>query len=95
MLDSDVGYVLVENKETGHQAIKLTNDPYSGIMFVYGKVELNDDSPTLKFEYEMIEDIDTVYNKEAFEKYIGDLLVELIQYGLENNDITYTGGVDE
>ena len=71
---------------------KLPPTPKSFVVFAW---PVNTDSPTLKFEYEMIEDIDTVYNKEAFEKYIGDLLVELIQYGLENNDITYTGGVDE
>jgi hypothetical protein len=99
--ESTIQYVLVENQETGHQAIRLTEGPYSSIMYTYGKVEFEDpDSfevtpPKIKFEYEIIDDMNIKYNKEAFENYIGDLLVELLRHGIENNDITYTGGIDE
>lgn len=102
MMNEDViPYVLVENKETGHQAIRLTTGPYSSIMYTYGKVEFEDPDlfddtpPKIKFEYEIIEDYGIKYNKETFEHYIGDLLVQLLESGVENNDITYTGGIDE
>jgi hypothetical protein len=32
---------------------------------------------------------------KPFEKHIGDVLQDLIHKGIEENNITYTGGVDE
>jgi len=97
-----VGHVVIEQKSTGIEAIKLTDDPYNGIIFTYGKVSLpsveefmETGEAKLAFEYEIIDNAGIEYDKVEFEQYLGDFLVELIDFGMQNNDITYTGGVDE
>jgi len=90
----------VQNKRTGMEAIRLTEEPYAGIIYTYGKVSFDEDNDndkaTIKFDYEIIDYAgkqlsDTV----PFEKYIGDILVELIHHGIAENNLTYTGGIDE
>ena len=50
----------------------------------------------LAFEYEILDYNDkTLVKMEPFETYIGKILEELIHQGIEENSITYTGGVDE
>ena len=91
-------HVVLENKHNGTQAIKLLEDPYSGIIISYGKVsfDTNEEDAILKlnFEYNIHEDCGYDYDKVELENYLGDFLQELILYGLTHNDITYTGGVD-
>ena len=36
-----------------------------------------------------------VYTKEELDKQVGDLVLQMIVTGLENNDLIYTGGTDE
>ena len=88
-------FVVVENKITGHDAIKLTSGPYSGIIYSYGGVSFNeqDDTCKLNFEYEVHES-EIEYVKSEFEHYIGDLLQYIIMEQLQNNNITYTGGTE-
>lgn len=88
---------VVESKESGINAIQLLDPPYNGIIFSYGKVEfpedkMDDETCTLSFEYDIIEDNGKAFDIEEFEKYLGDFLVELIMYGLTKNEIVYTGG---
>jgi hypothetical protein len=90
-------YVVMENKHNGLQAIKLTEDPFSGIMYTYGKVTIGDDeeTATIHFEYEVLEWADkALTDKEPFEKYIGDILTELLHEGVRDNNLTYTGGTE-
>ncbi len=92
-------YVVVENKQ-GFDAIKLTENPFEGIIYTYGKVSFDEDSVNdvikLKFDYEILDYANkTITNKEPFENYIGDILQELIHEGIENNNLTYAGGIDE
>lgn len=90
-------FVVVENRKTGHDAIKLTSGPFQGIIYSYGKVEFDeqaDGTCKLKFEYEVY-DSDNDYNKEEFEFYAGQLLEFIIMDELQRNNITYTGGIDE
>ena len=92
-------YVVVENKHTGYDAIKLLDDPFSGIIISYGKVEFEEDDANdtlrLKFEYEIHDKAGKDFtNLKPFEKYLGDLLQELIHEGLKENNLTYTGGID-
>jgi hypothetical protein len=90
-------FVVVENRKTGHDAIKLTSGPYEGIIFSYGKVsfdEQEDETCKLNFEYE-VHDNHIEYIKPDFEFYIGELLQFIIMDELERNNITYTGGIDE
>jgi hypothetical protein len=89
-------FVVVENRKTGHDAIKLTSGPFQGIIYSYGKVKFEeqpDGTCKLKFEYE-IHDSQVEYIKEEFEFYIGELLQFIMAEELQQNNITYTGGID-
>jgi hypothetical protein len=98
-------YKTVQNKHTNVEAIKLLEHPYEGIIYSYGKVELFEeagDHLRIKFEYDIIEDpYESANNNRGgfdskeFENYIGDILQELIHLGIEKNNITYTGGIDD
>ena len=102
MTMNNLRYITVESKTTGLEAIKLLEDPYSGIIFTYGKVSFEEDDPNdhlkIKFDYDILYDpLDErkEFVKEDFEQYIGDLLQELLHKELANNNVTYTGGVDD
>ena len=93
-------YTVLESKIDGLQAIKLTEQPYEGIIYTYGKVEFVEDEAndklTIKFDYEVHDwNNKSLGNKEPFESYIGDILQQIIHEGIEENSLTYTGGVDE
>lgn len=79
--------------------LELTETPYQGIIFSYGgvsfKEDVDQDKLTISFEYDIHRDINSPYDKKEFEQYIGDLLQELIMYGIHKNDIVYTGGTDD
>ena len=92
-------YVLLESKYDGKEALQLTCEPYSGIIFSYGKVSFTEDEENsvlkMHFEYEIHDRANKVFDVKIFENYLGDLLQELIHEGIEENSLTYTGGVDE
>lgn len=97
---TDLPIVTVESLSSGLEALKLTSGPYEGIIYIYGKVDLDADEEKdqvfVKFEYEILDYADKgISDPKAFETYIGDILTELIHRGIAENDITYTGGVDE
>jgi hypothetical protein len=92
--------VVMENKANGMQAIKLTEEPFEGIIYTYGKVEFKEDEGkdkiNLAFEYEILDmNNKGLTDMKPFEIYIGKILEELIHIGIEENNISYTGGVDE
>ena len=106
MTQSNLRYVTVQSKTTGLDAIKLLEEPYSGIIFTYGKVSFDVDEPTdhlkIKFEYDILFDPAESPNNERkglnhkdFEQYIGDILQELLHQEIEKNNVTYTGGIDD
>lgn len=91
---------VMESKSTGLQAIKLTEGAFEGIIYTYGKVEIKEDEANdkinLAFEYEILDYADKgMTDMKPFELYIGKILEELIHIGVDENSITYTGGVDE
>lgn len=91
-------HAVVESKSSGISAIKLLEEPYSGIIFTYGKVSFDEDDVNVKlkinFEYEILDSASKEWDKELFEEYLGDFLQELIRDGIEQNNLTYTGGTD-
>ena len=99
-MKNNLPIVTVKSKTDGLEAIKLTEGAFEGIIYTYGKVEFEEDEENdtvrLKFDYE-IHDYNnkTITDKAPFETYIGDILQELIHKGIEENSLTYTGGVDE
>jgi len=74
--------------------IKLTDGPYAGIVYKYGRVQLieEDDSLRVRFEYELEDGSKLDSN---FVQHIGPILTELIEHGLIKNSLVYTGGIDE
>ena len=94
-----MSYVVLESKHDGLQAIKLTEEPYEGIIYSYGKVDFVPDEEneklTIKFDYEIHDRNDKDFDEQVFEAYIGYILEGLIIEGVENNSLTYTGGIDE
>jgi len=73
--------------------IELTEGPYEGIIYKYGRVELieEDDRLRIKFEYQLP---DGRTLDDEFVQYIGPILTEMIEEGVIKNNITYTGGTD-
>lgn len=82
-------YVIVED-----QWVKLIDGPFAGIMYKYGKVELIEEDDQLRMVFEYDTDTGQQLDKD-FNDYIGDILVQMIEEGLEKHSIVYTGGVDE
>lgn len=77
--------------------VELLDKPYCNLIYKYGKVyftQYNDDY-VLNFEY-FLNDVSTqIDNISHFRHTIGDILLDLIDKGLTNNEIIYSGGVGE
>ena len=93
-------YVIVESRKNGMDAIKLLEEPFSGIIYSYGRVSFEEDEANdklhLSFEYEIHDKNSKEFSDmKPFENYIGDILQQLIHEGIEKNSLTYTGGIDD
>jgi len=97
--------VLEHKNDPNLQAIKLLEEPYSGIIFSYDGVSFDkisgdagEEHVTMKFHYDVHEwaghDF-TAKQKDQFETYLGDFLKDLIIFGIQENNLTYTGGIDD
>lgn len=82
-------YEIIDN-----EWIKLTEGPYAGIIYKYGRVQLieEDESLRVRFEYQL-KDGSTL--DSSFVQHIGPILTDLINEGVRLNSIVYTGGTDE
>jgi hypothetical protein len=84
-------YVFVERQDTEYTSIKLTQEPYKGVIYHYGKVgfgkeENPDGTLPMIFDYTIDQnpyDKDLLDN-EDFMSYIGDILVEVMEEQIEN-----------
>lgn len=81
-------YSVVQNKNTGMDAIKLLDAPFEGIIFAYGKIDFKEDSDnnelSISFEYELLDKGNKDFgNIEPFEAYIGKLLEHMIHSAIE------------
>ena len=81
----------------GKSAIRLLNNQFEGILVVLGRVAFNEEGDSLRmsFDYDVVDDNDVVYVQEELETEIGDCIMDMIQAGIEKNDLVYTGGVDD
>jgi hypothetical protein len=83
----------------GFFELEITENPYIGFKYYYtetkfGEVANDDGTWPLIFEY-FITEQPTEYNKDEFEKFIGDTLVAILEEQIANNEIVYKGGIDE
>jgi len=102
-------YKLISHQnDTAIYTVELTGGKFSGIIYEYGKVEVSEmpdgSAAKLSFEYTMHNEKMSViggvvqneeFDKAAFEQTVGEILHHLIEEGLKDNSIIYSGGVDE
>jgi hypothetical protein len=73
--------------------IKINSGPFAGISYVLGEVNFPDeDEPILQFQYDIIEG--EPYDVQAFEKFVGDALVEMLTKSLEEHTTVFKGGTE-
>lgn len=97
-------HVVLENKVDKTQAIKLLVSPYEGIIFSYGKVsfdkivgDADEEHAHMHFEYNVHDYAGKDFSakqKAVFEEFLGDFLRDLIIFGINENNISYTGGIE-
>ena len=86
---------VLENKNhEGLHAMCFTTGEYAGIVFSYNTVSFNEDDPeqlTMSYEYDVHESPEDKkgYDLKAFEKELGDFLIQLLYYGLEAQHLGY------
>ena len=90
-------FVVLKSTKGENDRIKLTEGQYKGIIFSYGAVSFEEDGDTLrlKFEYDIHEAEGISYVQSELEEHLGQLLQLILVEQLMNNEVVYTGGVDE
>lgn len=73
--------------------VELTEGPFEGIVYKYGRVNLLEEGDQLRVQFEY-ERLDKQPHTHEFTQYIGPILVDLIEDGVMKNSIVYTGGID-
>lgn len=72
--------------------LTAAQEPWIGVQYTIGEVSFPDENePIMSFEYDIISGV--VEDRPAFEKYVGDSLVEMIIAGLEDSSVVFKGGV--
>jgi hypothetical protein len=85
--------VLKPYKVINDMWVELTDGPYEGIVYKYGRVNLIEEGDYLRVQFEY-ERLDKQPNTHEFTQHIGPILTELIEEGVLKNSIVYTGGTD-
>lgn len=76
-------------------AISFISGKYDSIIYVYkGSVSFDErvDDVVMKFDYEILDGKELIENISDFEKYIGNILTDMIEYSLAKNETVFTGG---
>ena len=84
-------YRVVDNDKLNMAGIEITQAPYEGVIFVYGKVQFVEGKQHLNFQRNIVKvpegaDIDELNKDANLQKLMGDILVELIQHQVEKDD---------
>lgn len=85
------------NADPNSYHIKILRGEFAGIVYKFGSVSFPDDmdesDPQIQFSYDIIEG--SVENKEGFETFIGDRLIEMLEEMIKERSVIYSGGIDE
>lgn len=90
----------LEKNVDGQQvyALNFTDSEFSDIIFSYESVQFiedpDNDKLITKFNY-VVHEHKNEYDKQKFEKELGDFLIELVVQGIMERNLIFTGGVDE
>jgi|SRR5687768_11817173 len=108
MIDSDEMGVtilrphqMLEKNIDGQQiyAIKFTDSEFSNIIFSYDRVEFIDDEEndvlTTRFNYTIHSGFLEETRRKAFEKELGDFLIEMVCDGIMKKNLIFSGGIDD
>ena len=88
-------YVFAQRDVDDFSCIKLTEGPFSDIIYTYTNVKFASEENAngqlpLKFTYDIKKNPNNVDTQtEEFRQYIGDILVEVIEKQLENGTIKF------
>jgi hypothetical protein len=94
MTDDD--FEIVGHLPNGSHKLKFTSNEFKGIIFTIGKVsfEEKNDEMHMNFQYDVLEHSEP-FEKDLLDKAVGDLVMHLLEEGVKDNSLVYTGGVDE
>ena len=81
-----VGYL-----PSGQSKLKFTNTIFDDIIITLGKVSF--DEGILHYDYNVIEHSSDFVKKDLDQK-VGDLIMQMLEDGIRDNDLVYTGGID-
>jgi hypothetical protein len=87
-----VGYL-----PNGAHKLKFTSNEFRGIIFTIGKVSFDDKGEAgtiMNYHYDVLEHSEP-FEKDLLDKAVGDLVMHLLEEGVKDNSLVYTGGVDE
>lgn len=93
-----IEYEIVGVTEDGSEKIKFINAEFNDIVFSIGKVYFTESEfsePKLNFQYNIHSHQVKINEIKEFENILAMFILERIKVGLENNDLVYTGGIDE
>ena len=88
-------YVFAQRDVDDYSCIKLTEAPYSDIIYTYTNVKFASEENSngqlpLKFTYDIKKNPNNVdTTDEDFRQYIGDILIEVMEEQLENGTINF------
>ena len=91
-----INYESVGTLPDGSVKLKFSDGPFEDIIFTLGKVSFSEigDELKLNYVYNVVEHHQE-YDDKKFGRAVGDLLVQMLEVGVKNNDIVYTGGINE
>ena len=95
MTDDD--FEIVGHLPNGAHKLKFTSNEFEGIIFTIGKVSFEDQDEAgtiMHYQYDVLEHSEP-YEKDLLDKAVGDLVMYLLEEGVKDNSLVYTGGVDE
>jgi hypothetical protein len=92
-----IEHEIVGETEAGEYKFKFTNTDFNDIILSIGGIEFieGDDEANMKFDYDIYEGSVPEERSEEFKNLLGDFIIQSIEQGIKNNDLIYTGGVDE
>jgi len=90
--------VTEETSPANTQVLTLTSEKYAGVKYYYSTVNIEErgDDAFLTFEYTITDNPtgDELDGNSEFGDHIGEILTDIIEYGLELNDTSRTDDTD-
>ena len=95
MTDDD--FEIIGHLPNGAHKLKFTSNEFQSIIFTIGKVSFEEQAEAgtiMHYQYDVVEHSEP-FEKDLLDKAVGDLVMYLLEEGVKDNSLVYTGGVDE